>query len=64
MSIRVVLADDQALVRTGFRMILDETEDIEVVGEAADGRGSVEPSRLRPARELVPVRQLQLPQHG
>jgi DNA-binding NarL/FixJ family response regulator len=36
-SIRVVLIDDQALVRTGFRMILDETDDIEVVGEAADG---------------------------
>jgi DNA-binding NarL/FixJ family response regulator len=36
-TIRVVLIDDQALVRTGFRMILDETDDIEVVGEAADG---------------------------
>ncbi|ETK34084.1 response regulator [Microbispora sp. ATCC PTA-5024] len=35
--IRVVVADDQALVRTGFRMILDETGDIEVVGEAGDG---------------------------
>ncbi|GAA0360380.1 response regulator transcription factor [Microbispora corallina] len=34
---RVVVADDQALVRTGFRMILDETGDIEVVGEAGDG---------------------------
>jgi DNA-binding NarL/FixJ family response regulator len=35
--IRVVIADDQALVRTGFRMILDETDDIRVTGEAADG---------------------------
>jgi DNA-binding NarL/FixJ family response regulator len=35
--IRVVVIDDQALVRTGFRMILDETDDIEVAGEAADG---------------------------
>lgn len=35
--IRVVIADDQSLVRTGFRMILDETGDIGVVGEAADG---------------------------
>jgi DNA-binding NarL/FixJ family response regulator len=35
--IRVVIADDQALVRTGFRMILDETDDITVAGEAADG---------------------------
>jgi DNA-binding NarL/FixJ family response regulator len=33
-----VLVDDQALVRTGFRLILDETDDIEVVGEASDGR--------------------------
>ena len=35
--IRVVIADDQALVRTGFRMILDGTDDMTVVGEAADG---------------------------
>ena len=35
--IRVVLVDDQALVRTGFRLILDETDDIQVVGEAATG---------------------------
>jgi len=40
-SIRVVLADDQALVRTGFRMILAETDDIEVVGEAGDGDAAV-----------------------
>ena len=37
MTIRVVLADDQALVRGGFRMILDSEADIEVVGEASDG---------------------------
>jgi DNA-binding NarL/FixJ family response regulator len=36
-SVRVVIADDQALVRGGFRMILDAKEDIEVVGEASDG---------------------------
>ena len=41
MSIRVVIADDQALVRTGLRMILAETDDIEVVGEAADGDEAV-----------------------
>ena len=35
--IRVVLADDQVLVRTGFRALLDSEDDIEVVGEAADG---------------------------
>jgi DNA-binding NarL/FixJ family response regulator len=39
--IRVVLADDQALVRSGFRSLLDAREDIEVVGEAADGREAV-----------------------
>ena len=35
--IRVLLADDQALVRAGFRALLDAEADIEVVGEAADG---------------------------
>ncbi len=39
--IRVVLADDQPLVRTGLRMILSDQPDIEVVGEAADGREAV-----------------------
>jgi DNA-binding NarL/FixJ family response regulator len=47
--IRVLLADDQALVRGGFRMILEAQEDIEVVGEAADGRQA-----LARARELDP----------
>jgi DNA-binding NarL/FixJ family response regulator len=42
MSIRVVLADDQALVRTGFRMILAEAGDIEVAGEAGDGEAAVQ----------------------
>ncbi len=37
LTIRVVLVDDQALVRTGFRMILAEADDIEVAGEAGDG---------------------------
>jgi DNA-binding NarL/FixJ family response regulator len=40
--IKVLLADDQALVRSGFRMILETREDIEVVGEAEDGRRAVE----------------------
>jgi DNA-binding NarL/FixJ family response regulator len=41
MTVRVLLADDQALVRGGFRMILDSRPDIEVVGEAADGQEAV-----------------------
>ncbi len=47
--IRVLIADDQALVRGGFRMILDAQADIEVVGEACDGREA-----LARARELAP----------
>ncbi len=39
--IRVVLADDQALVRAGFRALLDAEDDIEVVGEASDGEGAL-----------------------
>ncbi len=57
MTIRVVLVDDQALVRTGFRMILDETDDIEVVGEAADGASAVGVvARTKPDVVLVDVR--------
>jgi DNA-binding NarL/FixJ family response regulator len=40
-TVRVVIADDQALVRGGFRMILDAREDMEVVGEAGDGAEAV-----------------------
>ena len=42
MTIRVLVADDQPLVRSGFRMIIDERPDIELVGEAADGNEAVE----------------------
>jgi DNA-binding NarL/FixJ family response regulator len=46
-SIRVLLADDQTLVRSGFRVLLDRTDGIEVVGEAADGAEAVEATRTR-----------------
>ena len=42
MTIRVLLADDQELLRQGFKMILDVDEGIEVVGEAGDGLAAVE----------------------
>ena len=47
--IRVVLADDQALVRAGFRMLLDAEDDIEVVGEADDGAAALALVARRPA---------------
>jgi DNA-binding NarL/FixJ family response regulator len=43
--IRVLLADDQALLRQTFRILLDSCEDIEVIGEAADGREAVDQTR-------------------
>jgi DNA-binding NarL/FixJ family response regulator len=55
--IRVLIADDQSLVRTGFSMILDATDDIEVVGEAADGAAALTMARaLHPDVILMDVR--------
>ncbi|WP_248959413.1 response regulator [Sphaerisporangium perillae] len=55
--IRVLLADDQALVRTGFRMILENAPDMQVVGEAGDGAQAAELAlELQPDVVLMDVR--------
>jgi DNA-binding NarL/FixJ family response regulator len=57
MSVRVLLVDDQALIRAGFRMILDAEEDMEVVGECADGTQAVDSARrLKPDVVLMDIR--------
>jgi DNA-binding NarL/FixJ family response regulator len=59
--IRIVLADDQALVRAGFRMLLDAEDDIEVVGEAENGADAVElASSTRPDVVLMDIRMPQV----
>jgi len=57
MSVGVLIADDQTLVRTGFRMILEAEEDLRVVGEAKDGSEAVEAARrCRPDVVLMDIR--------
>ena len=57
MTIRVLVADDQDIVRTGLRMILDAQPGIEVVAEAVDGRDALELARsLRPDVCLFDIR--------
>jgi len=61
MSVRVLIVDDQVLVRSGFRMILEAEPDIEVVGEAGDGlEAVVEAERLAPDVVLMDVRMPEL----
>ena len=56
MTIRVLLADDEALIRAGLRMILDAEDDIEVIGEASNGREAVDlAERERPDVVLMDV---------
>ena len=57
MTVRVLLVDDQALVRTGFRMIINTEPDLEVVGEAEDGRQAItQTHRLQPDVVLMDIR--------
>ncbi|HKE80919.1 MAG TPA: response regulator transcription factor [Solirubrobacteraceae bacterium] len=57
MSVRILIADDQALVRAGFKMILDAEDDLDVVGEASDGGEAVDlAERLEPQVVLMDIR--------
>src|ERR687889_1502699 len=61
MSIRVLVADDQSMVRAGFRMLLSGEPDIEVVAEASNGLEAVEKaSRFRPSVVLMDIRMPEL----
>ncbi|WP_433367731.1 response regulator [Actinoplanes sp. CA-142083] len=57
MTVKVLIADDQALVRSGFRMILESRDDLEVVGEAGDGEQAIRlAAQTRPDVVLMDVR--------
>jgi DNA-binding NarL/FixJ family response regulator len=61
MTIRVLVADDQSMVRAGFRMLLSDQEDIEVVAEASNGREAVEKTaRFAPTVVLMDIRMPEL----
>ena len=57
--IRVVLADDQELIRAGFRVLIDSAPDLQVVGEASDGRAAIEV--LRSTRADVVLMDIRMP---
>ena len=59
MSIRLLIADYQSLVRTGFRMILDAEEDIDVIGEASDGLEAVD--KVKAAKPDVVLMDIRMP---
>jgi DNA-binding NarL/FixJ family response regulator len=61
MSIRILIADDQSLVRAGFRLVLENHPDLEVVGEASNGREAVHSAgRLDPDVVLMDIRMPEL----
>jgi DNA-binding NarL/FixJ family response regulator len=61
MSVRVLIADDQSLVRAGFRLVLENHEDIEVVGEASNGHEAIYGvGRLEPDVVLMDIRMPEL----
>ena len=61
MSIRVLVADDQSMVRAGFRMLLSQEDDIDVVAEASNGLEAVEKAaRYRPTVVLMDIRMPEL----
>ena len=57
--IRVVLVDDQALIRAGFKAIIDSAQDLEVVGEAEDGSAAL--TVIREARADVVLMDIRMP---
>ena|SRR5215218_3610143 len=61
MTIRVLVADDQSMVRAGFRMLLSDEADIEVVAEASNGLEAIEKAtRFRPTVVLMDIRMPEL----
>jgi YesN/AraC family two-component response regulator len=61
MTVRVLVADDQSMVRAGFRMLLAREQDIEVAAEASNGREAVDKAaRFRPTVVLMDIRMSKL----